>query len=133
MKEVGKGAGDELYISWEDAVANAYERYLVVIDNYRKGVYGRHDPIRGSWMQSQGELMQILGDIGAAGKALSSDVRETREEIESSLRSRRNKAIVDVISTGYEVKENLRTIRDEIKEQIKDTGEEIWEKLDRYL
>ena len=133
MREVGKGAGDELYISWEDAVANAYERYLVVIDNYRKGVYGRHDPIRGSWMQSQGELMQILGDIGAAGKALGNDVRETREEIESSLRSRRNKAIVDVISTGYEVKENLRTIRDEIREQIKDTGEELWEKLDRYL
>ena len=133
MAEVGKGAGDELYISWEDAVANAYARYLVVIDNYRSGVYGRHDPIRGSWMQSQGELMQILGDIGAAGKALGSDVREAREEVESTIRSRRNKAIVDVISTGYEARQNLLAIRKEIEEQIKDTGEELWEKLDRYL
>ena len=115
MAKVGKGAGDELYISWEDAVAHAYERYGAVIDNYKRGVYGKHDPIRGSWMQSQGELMQILGDIEAARKAIRQDAQEKREEVESSLRSMRNKAIVDAITTGYEIKEHL------------------WEMLDRYL
>jgi len=133
MKEVGKGAGDELYVSWEDAVANAFDRYGAVIDNYRSGVYGKHDPVRGSWMQSQGELMQILGSIDAAGKTLRNDIRETREGIESALRSRRNKAIVDVIATGYEARESLRLFTNDIKEQIKDTGEDLWEKLDRYL
>jgi len=133
MKAVGKGAGDELYISWEDAVARASDRYEVVIDNYRSGVYGVHDSIRGSWMQSQGELMQILGNIDAAGKALKHDFEETQAEVETSLRSIRNKAIVDVITTGYEAKEGLRTIREEIRETIKETGEDLWEKLDRYL
>ena len=133
MKEVGKGAGDELYISWEDAVAHACERYKVVIDNYKSGVYGRHDPIRGSWMQSQGELMQILGDIDAVQKAFRKDAREVHEEIESSLRSMRNKAIVDAITTHYETKENLRSLRQGIKDQIREAGEDLWDKLDRYL
>ena len=133
MKAVGKAAGDELYVSWQDAVAHAYDRYGAVIDNFKSGVYGRRDPVRGSWMQSQGELMQILGDIDAAGKALKRDIEETQEEIESSIRSMRNKAIVDAITTHYEAKENLRSIGREIKEQIKEAQDDFWEKLDRYL
>ena len=133
MKAVGKGAGDELYISWTDAVAHAFERYEIVIDNYKSGVYGLRDPIRGSWMQSQGELMQILGSLDAAGKALKRDFEETQEEIETSIRSMRNKAIVDAITTGYEAKENLLSIGKEIKEQIIEAGEDLWDKLDRYL
>lgn len=133
MKEVGKCAGDELYISWEDAVAHAYDRYGAVIDNFKSGVYGRRDPLRGSWMQSQGELMQILGNIDAAGKALKRDFEETQEEIESSIRSMRNKAIVDAITTRYEARENLRSFGKEIKEQIIEAHEDLWEKLDRYL
>ena len=133
MKAVGKGAGDELYISWTDAVAHAYDRYGAVIDNYRSGVYGRRDPLKGSWMQSQGELMQILGNIDAAGKALKRDFEETQEEIETSLRSIRNKAIVDAITTGYETKENILSFGKEIKEQISEVREDLWEKLERYL
>ncbi|MBE6028424.1 MAG: glycosyltransferase family 4 protein [Clostridiales bacterium] len=133
MKEVGRGAGDELYISWEDAVAHAYERYGAVIDNYRSGVYGKHDPIRGSWMQSQGELMQILGDIDAARKTLIRNVEDLQDELDSSFRSMKNKAIVDAITTRYEAKERLSDIQNEILKHIKETGEDIWEKLDRYL
>ena len=133
IKAAGKGAGDELYISWEDAVAHAYDRYGAVIENYKSGVYGRHDTIKGSWMQSQGELMQILGTIDAAGKTLKRDFEEAQTEVETSLRSMRNKAIVDVIAARYEAKEELRSIREEIKETIKETSEDLWEKLDRYL
>ena len=133
IKAVGKCAGDELYLSWQDAVAHAYERYEVVLDNFRNGVYGRRDPLKGSWMQSQGELMQILGDIDAAGKAFIRNIEETHEEIEATIRTRHNKAIVDAITTRYEAKENLLSIGKEIKEQISEVTEELWEKLDRYL
>ena len=122
MKAVGKGAGDELYISWTDAVARAYDRYGAVIDNYKSGVYGRHDPLRGSLMQSQGELMQILGEIDAAGKNLRHDIAEFHEDIGKSLKSVRSKAVSDV-----------KYARNEIKEHILETGEDIREKLDHYL
>ena len=35
LKAVGEAAQRDLYLSWEDAVRAAYERYHVVIDNYR--------------------------------------------------------------------------------------------------
>ena len=133
IKAVGKCAGDELYLSWQDAVAHAYERYEVVLDNFRNGVYGRRDPLKGSWMQSQGWLMHILGDKFAAGKAFIRNIEETHEEIEATIRTRHNKAIVDAITTRYEAKENLLSIGKEIKEQISEVTEELWEKLDRYL
>ena len=133
MKEVGKGAGDELYISWEDAVAHAYDRYGAVIDNYKSGVYGRHDHIRGSWMQSQGELMQILGDVDAARKTIRRNVEDIQADLDSSFRSMRNKAIVDAITTGYEAKERLSDIQNTILKHIRETGEDFWDKLDRYL
>lgn len=122
MKAVGKGAGDELYISWTDAVARAYDRYGAVIDNYKSGVYGRHDQLRGSLMQSQGELMQMLGDIDATGKHLRNGIAEVNEDIEHSLHTMRRKAISDV-----------RTAGNEIKEHILEAGEDIRERLDHYL
>ena len=42
VKAVGEGALRELYISWEEAVANACRRYEIVIDNYRAGKYPKH-------------------------------------------------------------------------------------------
>ena len=35
LKIVGKNAQSQIYISWEDAVKKAYERYYTVIDNFK--------------------------------------------------------------------------------------------------
>ncbi len=35
-EKMGRYAQDELYISWDDAVGKAYERYFSVIENYKK-------------------------------------------------------------------------------------------------
>jgi len=77
--------------------------------------------------------MQILGEIEAARKTLKKEALGVQEEIESSLWSMRNKAIVDAITAHYETKESLRSIGQEIKEHILEAGEDLWEKLDRYL
>ncbi len=108
MKAVGEAAGSELYISWDAAVAKAYDRYGAVIDNYKSGVYGIHDPLKGSWMQSQGELMQIFGDIDSAGRQLLRNAGELEDKLDKRIRSRRNKAIVDVITARYEARENIK-------------------------
>ena len=53
MKRVGENAGRELYLSWENAVSQAYDRYEVVIDNYRRGLYPVKTPISDGWMQER--------------------------------------------------------------------------------
>ena len=35
LKTVGKNAQSQIYISWEDAIKKAYERYYTVIDNFK--------------------------------------------------------------------------------------------------
>lgn len=35
MKDVGKAAQEHIYISWDDAVKKAYERYQIVIDHFK--------------------------------------------------------------------------------------------------
>ena len=42
LRAVGEGALRELYISWEEAVANACRRYETVIENHRAGRYPQH-------------------------------------------------------------------------------------------
>ena len=37
MRQIGENASRDLYLSWEDAVKTAQERYGIVIDNYRSG------------------------------------------------------------------------------------------------
>lgn len=39
MKSVGQNAMDEIYISWSDSVHDAYERYNIVIENKKAGLY----------------------------------------------------------------------------------------------
>jgi len=132
MKRVGKGAGDELYISWDDAIAKAYDRYGAVIDNYRSGVYGRHDPLKGSWMQSQGELMQILGNIETARRGLIKNAEELAEDIDMSMRSVRNKALTGMITAGYEAGKSIRKRGREavsdLESFLDELSESFWDK-----
>ena len=48
MQRIGKAASENLYLSWDDAVSRAIERYEIVIDNYRCGKYPKHKrPVEG--------------------------------------------------------------------------------------
>ena len=63
MKKVGEKAAEELYISWEQAVAMAYERYGIVLDNYRAGRYPKHGKLSDRFFDDQGEWMDRLSRL----------------------------------------------------------------------
>ena len=133
VKEAGVNAGRELYISWEDSVSNAYQRYEIVIDRYKSGLYGVHDPLRGSFMQSQGELMQILGDIEAAGKDLIREAESKQKELDMSMRSIKNRAMTELITAGYEAQQEVEGVLKGVRDSFDSTKREVWEFLERYL
>ncbi len=61
IAEIGRHAMEEIYISWEDSVGRAVERYGTVIENYRSKVKKRPllaDPLF-TGAQLQGELEKI--------------------------------------------------------------------------
>lgn len=63
LRSVGQMAGKELYVSWEDSVKLAMERYECVIDRHKNGVISHtRKPLDGV-MKANGELMQALGKL----------------------------------------------------------------------
>ena len=63
MKYIGENAMSRLYISWEDAVAHANERYQVVIDRYRSGAYPPHKQPIDELFAKSGELMEVFSTL----------------------------------------------------------------------
>ncbi|MBE6041472.1 MAG: glycosyltransferase [Clostridiales bacterium] len=122
MKTVGEAAGRDLYMSWEDAVANAYTRYEVVIDRYKSGCYKTRLPYDYDFFRANGELMETLGDLDAARRAIQHDAEVLREDIDRTVRSKKNKAMTEIITAGYE-----------LSTQLRETADAFWEFLDRYL
>ena len=66
MKRVGECAAEELYISWQDAVAKAAERYDIIIDNFKSGKYPKHHRISDTLLKGYGELMNVLSHLPIA-------------------------------------------------------------------
>lgn len=62
MAEIGENAGKELYLSWQDAVKQAMERYQIVIDRYQSGGYpARREPVD-NLLKANGSLMEDLAN-----------------------------------------------------------------------
>lgn len=118
MARVGEMAERELYISWEESVGRAYERYEQVIDNYRSGKYPRHNKVMDNILKSQGEVMDVLAMIEEARDELRDDIETNRDELLARLRANRD-----------ELRERIRAGREMASEQL----ELIWRKMDRYL
>ena len=60
IREAGKRAEEELYYSWTDSVHAAWERYGIVIDNYRAGRYRKKEDIIARALDVHGNFMDGL-------------------------------------------------------------------------
>ena len=80
MKQIGEGARRDLYISWDTAVKKAVERYGAVIENYRAGLYPKHEKPRDELLRGIGDLMNVIGTGDARRKELRSHLSDVLEE-----------------------------------------------------
>lgn len=82
VRQVGENAMNELYVSWESAVARACERYEIVLDNYRRGRYPKRKNLLDEFLKSQGDLMEVLGRIDRLGDEVRQTAQRHREKWE---------------------------------------------------
>ena len=66
MKQVGEHAGNELYISWEDSVKAAMERYNVVLELQKIGAFDEKRTFSDNLLLTQGDLMYTVSKVGKA-------------------------------------------------------------------
>ena len=125
MRRVGENAQRELYLSWEDAVARAYARYEVVIDNYRSGKYPKHNKPLDSFFKSQGELMDTLAIVETVRDELRDDITADWDEMRAMMREGQDEL-------RRFLREKQAAVR-EGQEQFNEQLDVIWRKMDRYL
>lgn len=60
MKSVGEKASENLYLSWDDAIKTAMDRYEVVIDKWKSGRYPMHRNPADAAFRIQGDVLELL-------------------------------------------------------------------------
>ena len=129
VKAVGENALRDLYISWEDAVANACRRYDAVIDNYRAGKYPKHTGLTDDLIHTIAQSMD--------GYNRSRDFQKARmRELTDSYRRLRN----DLIAEGqkrigdFQDGQNRLNAEIEAKQQLlRAKFDELTRYLDRFM
>ena len=96
MRQVGENAQTEIYITWEDSIANACRRYEVVLDNFHRGLYPAHDTRMDDLLRGTAESLDAINRIRAIPQQLRSamdeDVRQWHDEVqENRLRAQENR------------------------------------------
>ena len=79
LRRLGQRALEQLYLSWDDSVRRAYERYGTVLDHYRRGLSGRS-------LEWTDELYNLLDDLGRGIEAARNFRENSRRRIQERLR-----------------------------------------------
>lgn len=86
MALIGSYAQKELYLSWEDAVKTARERYQIVIDRYHSGAYAPYRRHMEPVFKANGELMEGLARLEDQRAALRSRIADLLAEYKEHLK-----------------------------------------------
>ena len=140
MKQVGEGALRDIYISWDTAVKAAVERYGLVIENYRSGLYPRHETPRDELLRGIGDLMNVIGTGEARRQELRNylgdvlDGRRAGNEWFQPFGSDVTDAVFRNMKTGFEDWKSEVAHRREVLRARRSSLEESLEELyDIYL
>lgn len=107
VKAVGEKAQRDLYLSWENSVAAAVDRYQTVLDNFKRGLYPRHE-------RFSDEMCH------AAAKAME-DLYRGRE--------RQQNAVSEVKTELHEIRAEIAESREKAREKL----DELTQRIDRFL
>ena len=119
MRRVGESAQREIYISWEDAVKNARERYGDVIDNYRRGLYPAHDSLGDEFFHGMAELMDVLKRR-----------REVQQQILANLRLTERAAQYRRLQ--QQLREGLQSGAEDLRRELAEDRQRVLELLNEY-
>jgi len=129
MHDVGQHAMDEIYISWNESVMNALDRYQTVLEmNHAGTLKPRRNGKSDKFLSVTADVMEACYHIFHTPKALYQDIQENLygmqenfAEAEKYLHEKRNSLRTEL----HEIRENALDKRNELKKGLK----EEWHKL----
>ena len=140
IKEVGEQAGNELYISWEDAVKNAFGLYGTVIENYRSGRYPAHKTPGDEMFRWASETLESVSRRKEMLRYIQEGFLQEQEYFHAQSEAdadRVRKAIEEkralLLSSLEESQNKVRSDLEETRSALKEKLDEFSQFLDRYL
>ena len=107
MKRIGEAAQRDIYISWEDAIGHAWERYAVVIDNYRAGKYPEHEGMSDEFFHNIAKAMDAYNRSREKQQARVNELRRGYAEIKGELTGEQEKLKENLLAGQAKIKDEL--------------------------
>lgn len=129
MARIGAGAQRDIYMSWEQAVDRAYARYFDVIDNYRRGLYPKHEKISDEMYKTMANYLDSAGRAREAQRRRAEELRRSYESLVDGITGDRERLISEMRMNRDLVKDDLDESRAKLKERL----DELTDRIDRFL
>ncbi|MBQ4464600.1 MAG: glycosyltransferase [Oscillospiraceae bacterium] len=132
MHDVGQHAMDEIYISWEESVLAAADRYQAVLELERQGAFKeRRNGKSDKFLHFTTDVMNGLYDTFHFPKALYHGTKDTIQGSFAGLQEGYEN-VRDGVREGYEnvrdeVKSGFKNVRSEVKEGYREIRDEMHE------
>ncbi len=128
MRTVGENAQNQLYLSWEDSVKTAYERYQVVIDNYMSGGYVKREKLSDQFFQASADAITNLIEIQERRNKVFQQARQNIKDIQSTVEGLEN-----YIAMPFEKFKYLKSkLEESVRSKYEESREAILKEIDRY-
>ena len=82
---VGRLAQEQIYISWEEAVERAWERYHVVVDRFNSGLYPAHESFSDELFHRMATALDGYNRAHKRQKELLDELRDSRESVKKRI------------------------------------------------
>ena len=123
MKKVGENAMEKIYISWEDSVKNAAERYKTVLKNYREGKYKNKEiTFEEEWLRTEGEFLDSI-----------SRAKKRRKDFQKEIQNYGKEIYKDSIIAAKSFNNRRIKLKNKAKEKSRKIKGDFLQKIDRYL
>ena len=133
MHDVGQHAMDEIYLSWQTCVSEAYDRYQWVLEEKKRGAFAGRKKMPTDYLVSMTAhsmseqerrrriRKEIFGDFRDSAVGMMENIQEAEENVESLLERIRS----DLQDAGDRAEEYMHRKKAEARESIKKGSEKI--------
>lgn len=132
MHRIGESAQREIYISWDSAVKNAYERYGTVIENYRLGRYPEHDRLSDEFFHGMARTMEVLGRGREASQQFLSNTFPGYDDLVTEMESERRR-FGQLRAELENERRRFGELRSDERKKFYDKLMEYYQHMDRFL
>ena len=125
MGRIGENAQRDLYMSWETAVKNAYERYGIVIEGYRGGKYPEHEKFTDEMFNRTGLTLSRMAERRENRRETLEHIRSEYNELLSDMQSDREQMIKSLTEDMDRVTNSIAAERERVQDEINDVLEDL--------